>query len=586
MKNNSKSDSWIGRAIGDRQRYRLEKRLGAGGMGDVFLTMDTLLGQQVALKLLKDNLANSSELRKRFEREVAVCAALRSDHIVQVSDYGVTSEGYPFFVMEYLRGQSLGQLLRRESQLPLERILRITTQVCDGLRAAHQGVTLWRNNATISEHITVVHRDLKPDNIFLVPTTLGELVKILDFGIAKIREDTTEHTKLTNMFLGTYHYAAPEQLEVQANIDGRADIYSLGIIIYEMLSGVDPFGLGLNSQKISEISWALAHTSKPPVPLRSRPGLSNLSPELEAVVMRCLQKSPDERFANVEQLKLALQNAISQVENSDVTIAENRGKIAQSDNDLTFRRESNFQEFYQDKTVKRPLDNQANSEDKTVNKASNLPPNYDDGTIQQPFVSLQELKNETIEEPLVAKQEFNDGTIQQSLPARVESDENTVRRPLRPVEQDIAKEILALESDSISEILAEVIGPIATTLIREIKPRSHSTQELLENLILYLSPKQRNEFEKKAIAWSQKTSNPTQSWSTHPYIWDNPAINSSFLRKCEENLAEVVGPIAGSLIQAVLTYYPQISPEQLVNLLAREISDVKKADKFSQQMFK
>ncbi|MGL4621273.1 MAG: serine/threonine-protein kinase, partial [Chroococcidiopsis sp.] len=220
----NQSDAWIGRSIGDRQRYRLDRRVGAGGMGDVFLAMDTLLGKQVALKLLKDTLVTSLDLKKRFEREVAVSAALKSDHIVEVSDYGVTAEGFPFYVMEYLRGQSLGQLLRQQRQLSVERTVNIITQVCDGLALAHEGVTLWREKATIKEHIQVVHRDLKPDNIFLVPTVLGELVKILDFGIAKIREDRVEYTQLTNMFLGTFHYAAPEQIEVEKDIDGRADI--------------------------------------------------------------------------------------------------------------------------------------------------------------------------------------------------------------------------------------------------------------------------------------------------------------------------------------------------------------------------
>ncbi len=311
MQSSLTSDPWIARLIGDRQRYRLEKRLGAGGMGDVFLAMDTLLGQQVALKLLKDTLVASEELRKRFEREVALCAALKSDHIVQVNDYGVTPEGYPFYVMEYLQGQTLGQLLKQQQQIGVERTMGIITQVCEGLRLAHRGVTLWRDGATASEHVKVVHRDLKPDNIFLVRTALGELVKLLDFGIAKIYNDGTEHTALTNMFLGTFHYAAPEQLEVEKDIDGRADIYSLGIILYEMLSGTDPFGFGLNIRSISGVSWALAHTSKPPVPLRSRLGSEHLSPELEAVVMRCLQKLPDERFASIEELQQALLAAVA-----------------------------------------------------------------------------------------------------------------------------------------------------------------------------------------------------------------------------------------------------------------------------------
>jgi eukaryotic-like serine/threonine-protein kinase len=306
--NSSTPNSWIGRSIGDRQRYRLEKRLGVGGMGDVFLAMDTRIGKQVALKLLKDTLVASKEMRRRFEREVEVCAALDSDNIVKVSDYGVTDEGYPFYVMEYLRGETLRQFLQHERP-SLEQTVSIITQVCKGLQLAHKGVTLWREGATVSEHIQVVHRDLKPDNIFLVPTDSGKLVKIVDFGIAKIRNESAEQTNFTNAFIGTFRYAAPEQLRGEINLDGRADIYSLGIILYEMLSAADPFGFSIKSRNISEASWIFAHTGEPPRPLRSQLGCENFSKQLEAVVMRCLEKKPGDRFASVEELNLALRVA-------------------------------------------------------------------------------------------------------------------------------------------------------------------------------------------------------------------------------------------------------------------------------------
>ena len=296
-------DSWIGRFLGDSQRYRLERFISSGGMGDVFLATDTRLGQQVALKLLKDTLSPTETLKKRFKREVDICAALSSEHIVQVRDCGVTDQGYPFYVMEYLQGESLGQLMRREKRLPVERTVKIIRQVCTGLQRAHQGVTLGTKTS-----IKVVHRDLKPDNIFLIPTDLGELVKILDFGIAKIRDDAAEYTNLTSTFQGTFRYAAPEQLRVDQNIDGRADIYSLGVILYEMLSGCDPFGFGNNARSTSGVMWGMAHTSKPPQLLRSQPGCEHLPAELEAIVMRCLQKAPEDRFASVEELSQALQN--------------------------------------------------------------------------------------------------------------------------------------------------------------------------------------------------------------------------------------------------------------------------------------
>ncbi len=512
-------DSWIGRSIGDRQRYRLDKRLGAGGMGDVFLAMDTLLGQQVALKLLKDTLVTSHQLRKRFEREVAVCAALRSDHIVEVSDYGVTAEGYPFYVMEYLRGQSLGQLLRQQRQLSAPRTVGLIAQVCDGLHLAHQGVTLWRDKATVSEHIKVVHRDLKPDNIFLVPTALGELVKILDFGIAKIREDQVEHTQLTNMFLGTFRYAAPEQLEVEKDIDGRADIYSLGIILYEMLSGTDPFGLGLNTRRISEISWALAHTTKPVQPLRSQPGSSHVSPKLEAVVLRCLKKAPSDRFASVEDLKIALQVATT-IEPEAIPPLPTSSK-----------------QDFEDKAILRPLS----------------PP-----------------------QPGIAK-----ATSTQKPPnnTRHSVGDRTIDRPVKSVEQGVSDTILLLQQDSLLEIITEIIGPIAPILIQEVATQAPSTKELVENLLLYLSPSQRIEFEHKVRALLKKSASQTQTRTRKIQ-----AIDASFLHQCEEYLAEIIGPIAGSLIQDVLKSHPQISPAELVNTLAGEIPNSKQAKEFSQRL--
>ncbi|OKH50480.1 hypothetical protein NIES2101_19300 [Calothrix sp. HK-06] len=321
MNSPSTPNSWIGRALGDNNRYRLDKLLGGGGMGDVFLAMDTRIGKQVALKLLKDTLVASKEMRRRFEREIEICAALDSEHIVQVTDCGVTDEGYPFYVMEYLRGQSLRQLLLREKRLPVDRTINIITQVCKGLQRAHKGVNLERG-ATRSERIQVVHRDLKPDNIFLENIDSQDFVKIVDFGIAKIRSESFEQTNLTSAFLGTFRYASPEQLRGAINIDERADIYSLGIILYEMLSGTDPFGFSIKARHHSEASWIFAHTSEPPKPLRAQPGCENLPAPLETIVMHCLQKEPEKRFASVEELNLSLQSVLASVQIAPANIPE------------------------------------------------------------------------------------------------------------------------------------------------------------------------------------------------------------------------------------------------------------------------
>ena len=300
------SNPWLGRSLGDNQRYRLDRRLGGGGMGDVFMATDTRVGQQVALKLLKDNLVESPEMRQRFEHEIAICAALHNEHIVKIMDSGVTPEGYPFYVMEYLRGITLGELLRAEPQLPLDRTANIISQVCNGLLQPHQGVDL-----PGGEHIeAVIHRDLKPDNIFLQPTDLGEWVKIVDFGIAKIRYKDRQNQTLTHTFLGTLRYASPEQMMGDRELDARSDIYSLGVILYEMLSGADPFGFNIQPRPMSEASWIIAHTSEQPISLRSQPGCNRLPTSLEAVTRRCLEKNPDLRFGSVGEFNLALQAAV------------------------------------------------------------------------------------------------------------------------------------------------------------------------------------------------------------------------------------------------------------------------------------
>jgi eukaryotic-like serine/threonine-protein kinase len=320
MSQQHSSNLWIGRSIGDNDRYRLEQRLGGGGMGEVFLATDVRLGKPVALKLLKDTLVidQDLDLKERFERECAICAALKSVHIVQVSDYGVTTEGYPFYVMEYLQGQTLGELLSNNFCLSVEQTCNIITQVCEGLELAHAGAVIWNRETNSSERIKVVHRDLKPDNIFLVPTVLGELVKIIDFGIAKISSLQAEYTTHTSVFLGTCHYASPEQFDIHSEVDERADIYSLGIILYEMLAGTDPFGLDFKHNRITNNAWLSAHASKPPCPLRSQPNCQHLSPQLEAVIKRCLEKSPADRFASVTELK----NALIAAQNQSASVNE------------------------------------------------------------------------------------------------------------------------------------------------------------------------------------------------------------------------------------------------------------------------
>ena len=427
MKSPPSSNSWNGRFVGDNQRYRLDRRLGGGGMGEVFLATDTRVGQQVALKLLKDTLVASLEMRKRFEREVAVCAALQSDHIVKISDCGVTPEGFPFYVMEYLRGQTLRQLLLREKRLSVERTVKIMAQVCKGLQLAHQGVTLQRDGGKTTEHIQVVHRDLKPDNIFLISTDLGEWVKVLDFGVAKIRSESSENSNITNItstFIGTFRYAPPEQIQSDRNLDARGDIYSLGIILYEMLSAADPFGISIKGSHVSEASWVLAHAYEPPKPLREQPGCEHLPVQLEEVVMKCLHKNPANRFATVEELNQALQAAAKFATESSVPgqiTGRSQPSSNQGSNHETVPRQSN------DDTILRPPSgfNQGSNHE-TVPRQSN-----DDTILRPPSGFNQGSNHET-----VPRQSNDDTILRPPSGFNQGSNHETVPRPFNPVEQN------------------------------------------------------------------------------------------------------------------------------------------------------
>jgi serine/threonine protein kinase len=428
MKSPPPSNSWIGRLVGDNQRYRLDRRLGGGGMGEVFLATDTRVGQQVALKLLKDTLLASQEMRKRFEREVAVCAALQSDHIVKISDCGVTAEGFPFYVMEYLRGQTLRQLMLREKRLSVERTVKIMGQVCQGLQLAHQGVTLQRDGGKSTEHIQVVHRDLKPDNIFLVPTDLGEWVKVLDFGVAKIRSESSENSNITNItstFIGTFRYAPPEQIQSDKNLDARGDIYSLGIILYEMLSGADPFGISIKGSHISEASWVLAHAYEPPKPLRSQPGCEHLPVQLEAVVMKCLHKNPANRFATVEELNQALQAAGKFATGST---GQSQPSYNQGSNHEIVPRQSN-----EDTIIRPPSASNQGSNHETIPKQSN-----EDTIIRPPSASNQDSNHETIPRQFnPIEQSQSEETVPPPQPGyNQDSNHETVPRQVNPVEQN------------------------------------------------------------------------------------------------------------------------------------------------------
>lgn len=276
-------------------RYQLLELVGVGAMGQVYRAEDRLLGGViVAVKFLSQAQLNL-KMKERFEREAKISALLgeRSIHIVKVRDYGidkVDGKEIPFYVMEFLQGRNLRQIIKTEP-LSLQRFLSLTKQICFSLETAHKGITFQ------GELSPVVHRDIKPSNIFVLQDSgICDLVKILDFGIAKLLMTDVEQTQ---SFLGTLAYCSPEQMEGN-ELDCRSDIYSLGIIMYEMLTGELPIQPVVSSYG----KWYEAHHNLQP---NSMSSALNIPQELEQLTLKCLAKSPQERPQNVGELILFLE---------------------------------------------------------------------------------------------------------------------------------------------------------------------------------------------------------------------------------------------------------------------------------------
>jgi serine/threonine-protein kinase len=268
-------------------KYRIEERLDEGGMGTVYRATHTLMEKTVAIKVLHPSLAADDKIVARFTREAKAASRISHPHALTVTDFGESENGIVFLVMEYLRGQTLKEVVRSEGRMPLARVVEIIRQVCGALEAAHgEGV---------------VHRDLKSDNIMLEETNGGDWSKVLDFGIAKIQEpDGAIDPGLTapNLIIGTPQYMSPEQCSQASEIDARSDIYSLGIIIYELLAGHVPF------TGDSPTAIMMKHLQEaPPSILEER---QDLPAAVGRVISRSLSKRPEDRFQNAAELSDAL----------------------------------------------------------------------------------------------------------------------------------------------------------------------------------------------------------------------------------------------------------------------------------------
>ncbi len=264
-------------------KYRVDRVLGVGGMGIVVAATHEALDQKVAIKFLLPTMVENGDLVRRFLREGRAAGKLKSEHVAKVIDVGRLDNGSPFMVLEYLEGRDLSEVLKDEGPLPVALAIRFILQAIEAVAEAHAN--------------KLIHRDIKPQNLFLTHRVNGDpLVKVLDFGISKALEEASAEFALTRSqsLLGSPLYMSPEQMRSSRAVDERSDVWSLGVLLHELLTARHPF----ESDTIPGLVFQV--TMEDPTPIRTH--RADVDPGIELVIARCLQKKADDRYANVAEL--------------------------------------------------------------------------------------------------------------------------------------------------------------------------------------------------------------------------------------------------------------------------------------------
>jgi serine/threonine-protein kinase len=514
-----KIDPLVGQTI--KGTYLIQQKIGGGGMGDVYKAIHTKLDSPVALKIVKPALLGHTSMVHRFQREARAASKLHHPNVVAVTDFGQSDDGMLFMVMEYVAGKSLAQVIADDAPISERRVVHIASQILSALAEAHAN--------------QILHRDLKPENVMIERRRdVRDSVKVLDFGIAKVLAAGAGASTLTQAGLvcGTPGYMSPEQLR-GGDVDVRSDLFSLGVVLYEMLTHKLPFDAQTPMEMLHK---HLSEPIPPPSKRRGRP----VSPELEALVLQALSAARDARPASAEAMREELLGAA-------LSLAE--------DDDLE---QGLATEILPPREPSRPVP--------TPRRVTPTPPRSEAARTPPPPSRTPENATAGRKTPLTERTRSRPG-----LPRREGGSDTTGSQRTLPFEKRV------------EERIAPLLGPVAPHLVRKVSLTATTRQDFCQQLAGYItSPQDRKVF----LAWCvAQTGAPASTRERPPTLalpktpaaeWD-PAV----LARARHDLATYLGPLARVIVSRVCTRARD--QRELYELLALEIPSEDEREAFKRR---